>query len=148
VERRQFQTFLVRSLELLAREKAAVHARLCAALDGMVLAMRIDGEGVAVGFSPLPCVTSGARRNADVKVRSSRRAILDVIDGNVTLENAVLEDRIVLLGSVPALVRFHDGLRVYLNGAVRAPGFAGLLDEYVAAGRGRTARSSSAHGEN
>jgi hypothetical protein len=70
-------------------------------------------------------------------VISDRQAILDVVDGAVTLERAVLEDRIVLLGSVPDLVRFHDGLRIYLSGAVRAPGFAILLDEYVATGRER-----------
>jgi len=134
VARDQFQHFLERSLGLLAREKASVYARLCAMLDGMVLSIRIDEVPVVVTFTPEAAVTAADRSEAAVRVESDRRAIVDVIDGSTTLEQAVLDDRIVLLGSVPDLVRFHDGLRIYLNGAVRAPGFAVLLDDYLAEG--------------
>jgi hypothetical protein len=130
----QFHDFLERSLELLAREKRAVYSRMCAMLDAMVLSIRIDSAPVVVTFAPDCTVTRGDDPGAMVRVESDRRAILDVIDGNTTLEQAVLDDRILLLGSVPDLVRFHDGLRMYLSGAVRAPGFAVLLDEYLADG--------------
>ena len=130
----QFQDFLGRSLGLLAREKPSVYARLCTLLDGMVLSLRIDAASVLVTFKPGATVAGGDSSAAAVRVQCDRRAILDVIDGKSTLEQAVLDDRIELLGSVADLVRFHDGLRMYLNGAVRAPGFAVLLDDYLAEG--------------
>jgi hypothetical protein len=51
----------------------------------------------------------------------------------VSLLDAVLEERIVMLGSVPDICAFHDGLMAYLHGAVRCRSFPELLRRYRAA---------------
>jgi hypothetical protein len=80
-------------------------------------------------------VTAEARAPA-VECRTTRRAILDLVDARTTLMAAVVADRVWLRGSVEDLLAFHDGLMVYLGGAVRSPSFPWLLRQFRAAAPG------------
>ena len=131
-----FQKFLMRSLRLLEREKPAVFDRLCTMLAGKELDFEIDDASTVLRFTPAPRVEPAAHA-PHIRLRSDRRTILDVVDG-LSLEDAVTTDRIVLAGALDDLVLFHDALSTYLHGAIRAPSFSGLLNEYRAAGTRRT----------
>jgi hypothetical protein len=65
-----------------------------------------------------------------VVVRTGRATLLDLIDGRSSLTDAVLRDAVLLRGDRQDLVRFHDALWLYLQGAVRAPSMSELLRRY------------------
>ncbi len=63
-------------------------------------------------------------------METTRAVILDLVDARAGLVEAILDDRLGLRGALPELARFHDGLMLYLHGAMRAPSFPGLLRRY------------------
>ena len=118
---------LARSFTVLAREQPEAHARLCQQLGGLALELRVDGERFAAGFSAEGAWVQDVEGNEPVRVATRGGAILDLLDARLTLADAVLSDAVEVVGPVDILVRLHEGLGVYLHGAVRSPGFAGLL---------------------
>jgi hypothetical protein len=125
-----FATFLTHSMALLAAEKPAVAARLGALLCDREAVVQVDDERVGIVFpgGVFQLVADVAR--PFIELRSSRRTILDVVNGRLTLEDAVWGDHLWLRGHLDDLVRFHDALVLYLQGAVRCPSFPWLLDRY------------------
>ncbi len=125
-----FSGFLAHSMTLLAAEKPRVHARLCALLRDREASVTMDGVITGIAFP------GGAFRLVQtvdrpfIELRASRRTVLDVIDGRLTLEEAIWGSQLELRGGLDDLVRFHDALVVYLHGAVRCPSFPWLLDRY------------------
>lgn len=125
-----FATFLAHSMTLLAAEKPPVYARLCASLRGREARVTMDGERLGIAFP-----AGEFRLLADVdrpciELSSSRTTVVDVVDGRLTLEEAVWGEQLELRGRLDDLVRFHDALVLYLHGAVRCPSFPWLLDCY------------------
>jgi len=106
---------------------------MCRALGTREVLIEVDGEVTVV-----VCEGEGVRLAATavapaVECRTTRAAILDLVDARTTLAGAVMDDQVWLRGSVEDLVAFHDGLMAYLGGAVRSPGFPWLLREFRAA---------------
>jgi hypothetical protein len=128
VARESFRDFLVRSLGLLEVEKPRVHAALCRMLAGKELDFSIDRARVVLRFNPALEVDD-ASDAPHVRVTSDRAAILGVLDG-LSLEDAIVGERVSLQGALEDLVLFHDALLTYLHGAVRCPSFPKLLAEY------------------
>jgi hypothetical protein len=133
-----FASFLAESFALLRREADDVHGTLCRRLEGRTVAIRVDGEAVAVRFDAIRADVLGSHPSAEIEVSTTRAAILDVLAGDLNLLDAVLADRLVLRGAPAALLAFHDGLLLYVHGAVRAPSFPSLLRRF----RATSARSS------
>lgn len=125
-----FASFLTRSLELLARELPWVYTLLCAALSPREVSIEVDGEISAVFCSTTSLRVTQRPEAPVVECRTSRAAIVDLIDARLTLVQAVVEDRVWLRGDVDELLAFHDGLMIFLGGAVRSPSFPGLLREF------------------
>jgi len=112
---------------------------MCRTLAPRAVRIALDGEVVTVACTPeratlldasdAPDVLDAldAADAPDVEVRTSRAAIVALIDARSTLVESVLADRVELRGKLDDLVAFHDGLVVYLHGAVRAPSFPALL---------------------
>ena len=103
---------------------------MCRRLASRGVALRVDEEHVAVVFT-----RDEARIVADgdpcaVEVRTSRAAVLRVIDARDTLMSAVLADRLVLRGAPRDVLAFHEGLMAYVHGAVRARSFPELLRQF------------------
>jgi hypothetical protein len=125
-----FATFLEHSMTLLAAEKPLVYARLCAFLRDREARVTVDDERTGIAFP------AGAFRLCDdvehpfIELSSSRATVLAVVDGRLTLEEAVWGEHLELRGHLDDLVRFHDALVLYLHGAVRCPSFPWLLDRY------------------
>jgi hypothetical protein len=124
---RGFAAFLDASFAALRRELPDLHGELCAALAPREVALAVDRELVALRFERSHARLLPEPRRPAVEVHTSRAAILALVDAEETLLEAVLGDRLSLRGSPADLLTFHDGLMLYLHGAVRAPSFPGLL---------------------
>jgi hypothetical protein len=125
----------VRSFAALRAEVPSAHATMCARLAPRRLVLRVDDEAVGLRFAPAEATFVGASRNPAVELATSRRTILDMIDGRHTLLTAVLAELMWLRGRPADVLAFHDGLTIYLHGGVRAPSFRHLLAEFRGEGR-------------
>lgn len=136
-----FAGFLARSLASMRRELPWIFARLCARLCPRELRVEVDGEVIWIRCEPGDVrlmAAPGPATGPAVEARTSRQAILDLAGGRVTLLDALLEERLALRGSVGDVVAFHDGLLIYLHGAVRDPSFPDLLRRFQGAAAGGT----------
>lgn len=136
---RSFAGFVRRALEAIRAEVPWAHDALRGALSGRTTLLVVDGEPATVRATPghrsgaaqAPGIeVVAARVEPDVLCTTTSRAIVDLVGGRNTLLDAVLSDRVELLGEVSALVAFHDALSLFLHGAVRARAFEGLLQEF------------------
>ena len=129
-----FSEFLKRSLAVIARDVPRLHLRLAAHL-------RERPVRVAVELDVVDIISDGERlelRAADgpppaVRLRTDSAAILRLVDGERSLEDAVIFDEIELFGAPVDLVHFHESLVLYLQAAVRCPALVRLLREFRAA---------------
>jgi hypothetical protein len=103
---------------------------MCRRLDARRVDLRVDEERVAVVFARDEARIVGDAGPCTVEVRTSRTAVLRVIDARDTLMSAVLADRLVLRGAPGDVLAFHDGLMAYVHGAVRARSFPELLRQF------------------
>jgi hypothetical protein len=106
-------------------------------MSGWTTLLVVDGEPALVGARGATEIAVAPRREAaDVVCTTTTRTILDLLGGRETLLDAVLAGRLELTGGVDALLVWHDVLALFLQGAVRARAFEGLLGEF----RGRLGR--------
>ena len=129
---RSLCALLDESFTVLRREVPEAHRRMCAELSGDGVAIRVDDESVVVacnGFE-MRVRKGNARTGTIAEIRTSRQAILRVLDGKMTLADAVLTDAVRAQASLEALVRLNRGLAMYVHGAVRAPSFPELLERF------------------
>ena len=127
----RFRHFLRRSLEVLEDELPAGYADVASRLGRRAVKIEVDGErlclvgnGVELSLAPTPLHPAASARGTS----SALRAILE---GDQTLDAAILADAITLQGSLPQLAAFYETLHAYFNAAVRCPSFAKLLDDYL-----------------
>lgn len=128
-----FGAFLLRSFAVMREQAPHAYGTLCATLARRDVRLEVDGEVTVLRFTAHDATAITRDGRPAIDVRTSRDAILDLIDGRGTLLDAVLADRLLLRGDPDRLLEFHDGLVAYVHGAVRAPSFPGLLREYRAA---------------
>lgn len=129
---RRFAAFLAESFTVLEREMPPAYATLCATLAPREVLLGVDGEMVALAFARAGVRFLPAPRAPRIEVRTTKAAILRVLDADSTLLQAVLDDALFLRGCTDDLLDFHDGLMSYVHGAVRAPSFPSLLRAYRA----------------
>jgi len=126
----RFAEFLTESFSALHRELPDVHARMCRLLCPREVHLDVGGEGVSLRFDDDAAVFLEGPLCPAIHVRTSRAAILALVDARSTLIEAVMSDELSLVGTPVDLLRFHDGLMTYLHGAVRAPSFPDLLRRF------------------
>jgi hypothetical protein len=126
----RFRHFLRRSLEVLERELPAGYADVASRLGRRAVKIEVDGErlclvgnGVELSLAPTPL-------HPDASARGTSSALRAILQGEHTLDSAILADAITLQGSLPQLAAFYETLHAYFNAAVRCPSFAQLLDDY------------------
>lgn len=122
--------FIGASLATLREECPIAYGQLCALLAPREVLLLFEGEAVALAFAADAAELLPQPRNPAVQLRSTRQAILDVIDARLTLGEAVLEDAILLQGAVEDLALFYEGMLTYVRGAVRSPSFPALLAHF------------------
>jgi hypothetical protein len=130
--RSEFGDFLARSLAILERERPRHYAALCAAMRDRVALFRVDGPPVLVSFGEGRATVDPVITRAPVGIESalSKQTILDLLDGELSLEEAVLSDRFFVRAPVSELHVFFQALLHYLRGAVRCPSLPTLLAAY------------------
>lgn len=126
-------SLLRRSLDQLATEVPAGYRSLCDALGPHTIGVDVDGERFGLrGGTAAQVLPDGP---AQVRIATTRRGLLAVLDGELSLVAAVEADVVTVRGPLDHVVRAHDALVAYVHAAVRAPGPAGLLDALRAGAR-------------
>ncbi|TDL05889.1 SCP-2 sterol transfer family protein [Mycolicibacterium obuense] len=119
-------SLLRRSIGHLATEVPASHRALLDALGPLVVALDVDDEHFSLAGGDE--LTVGEETSAHVCIRTTRTTILDVIEANVGLADAIEQGAVDVRGDLDDVVRAHDTLLAFVHATVRDPGQAGLLD--------------------
>ena len=127
---RSFTSFLVESFATLRRELPDVYRALCWHFDRREVTITVADELVVLRFEAQQVRRVAHALHPAITVATSKDSILSLVNARVTLVDAVLSDQLQLRGSPDDLLTFHDGLMIYLHGAVRAPSFPRLLRAY------------------
>lgn len=129
----RISSLLRRSVDHLSDEVPDSYRRTVNTLGSLVVALDVDTEQFSLRGGDRLVVTDGEPVSADVRITTSRAAILDVLDADVPLPEAIDKGSVIVLGSMNDVVRVHDTLCAYVHAAVRAPTQAELLDTLRAA---------------
>lgn len=126
------RTFIRTSLQILRREHTGAFAAMIHALGRGRLYLKVDDEAVLLRFGRgTPQVWSARPRDRrPPAVLTSRRAILRLVDGGLTILDAVRHGDLEVLASPDDLLRLERSLSFYLRGAVRCPSFPELLQQF------------------
>jgi hypothetical protein len=119
-----------RSLSAIAAEAPQTHAALHEAVGPLHARFSTEGRARLFRATPAGFALDETTDAADVEIAFERAVVLDLAEARLTLEEALIADRLHAKGSVAAVTRLHDALMIYLEGLLRAPGAAALYDEY------------------
>jgi hypothetical protein len=130
-----FADFLRAALACIGHETPGIHRRLLDVLGTRTIAIEVDAEPftLAVVRGQWRCEPLGP---ADVEARSTLAHVHALLTGVDTLEDAVLEGRVHLRGTLDDLLVVDDALQLFTQAAVRAPGILGIRrrwDDHVRA---------------
>lgn len=125
---------LAESFEVLAREQPEAYARMCERLAGLSVLLEVEAERFVATFSSRRAWVAPPGGGEAARVATRRGTVLDVLDDRQSLTEAVLTDAVRVVGPLDTLLRLQEGLLVYVQGAVRSPGFAPLLRRLREAG--------------
>ena len=125
-----FFSFLRASLSVLAEEEHKAHSALVAALGPLRARLVADGAEASIWLDSSKWTIYRGPTDSDLEVTFDRRVILDLIDGRLTMHDAIDRERLKLRGSPEAIVSFYEALMIYLEGLMRAPGAGAILKDY------------------
>jgi hypothetical protein len=119
------------SLAILRDEQPSRYLRVCEAMANRQLCIRTRDETFVVAFDRAPhCASvlpfSSASSDAALALSFEPTLIRDLVTAATSLERALLDEQLVVVGALDDIVACHDGLMAYLHGATRAPSFRGL----------------------
>lgn len=104
----------------------SAHQAVAAAAGELGACLVANGDARVLRFAQgVPVLEAG--RAADVEVAFDNHVILDLIDGKLSLEEALFAGRLRIRGTPVAVERLHAALMLYLNGAVRVGACLALL---------------------
>jgi hypothetical protein len=125
-----FFSFLRTSLSRIAADEPDAHRALIDAMGSMRVRLVADGMARIVRFDFPDWTICAEVGEAILEVAFEREIILDLIDGRLTMEDAINQERLRMRGSVETIERFHGALMVYLEGLIRTPEAPALLESY------------------
>ena len=131
--RPDFFAFLGNSLQGLSAEEPEAHRSLARAMGDLRAQLTTDGKVCSLSLDSLAWTMYYDDIKVDIEVAFDRQIVLDLIDGLLSLEDAILQERLRMQGSVTAIERFYDALMIYLEGLMRVPGTRALLEAYRSA---------------
>ncbi len=115
-----YASLVAESFASIAVEAPAAHQALTLALGDQAIAIRLDHEQFGVAARPIPTITAPAEA-PDVAIEVSASTVRAVIDGDLSLADAVTNDHVRAVGSLDAIAQVHDALIAYVHGAIRSP---------------------------
>ena len=116
----------------LVAERPRELAKLCEILAGRTLAIAVEGERIAVSFYADRVVCARRAGPATVHLGMQRQLIADVIRARTSLASALVDGRLAVTGPIDEIALLHQGLMVYVHGAIRAPSFPALWQRFRA----------------
>ncbi|MEZ0357518.1 SCP2 sterol-binding domain-containing protein [Mycobacterium sp. SA01] len=126
----QVSSLFRRSIEHLEEDVPASYQMLVSELGPLVVELDVADDMFTVhAASDRLHVSDGPAQKARVRIRTSRTAILDLIDAKVGLDEAVEAGAVSVHGCLDDIQRAHDTLLAYIHGAVRAASVPALLSE-------------------
>ena len=109
------------ALAVLEEDQLAAYMGLLDLLAGLVVECRVDGVAFhVVGGRRLDVVAGAPPRAAQVHVTTTRQAIVALIDGEITVLQAVKAGQLDVMAETALLVRIGRAQRVFADGAARA----------------------------
>jgi hypothetical protein len=128
-----FFTFLRTSLSRIAAEEPDAHRALVGAMGNLRARLVADGVARTIRFDFPDWTIYAGESETDLEVAFDREIIMDLIDGRLTMEDAIYQERLRMRGSVETIERFHGALMIYLEGLIRTPEAPVLLESYRSA---------------
>lgn len=127
-----FHRHLVDALEALEREVPAHYQATVNALGDRRIGASIDGEDLLILRSGVRIQALDGASLAEVSVfaATAQTALVDLLDGEVSLLDLLFSERLHLSGAVPELLAVERALFHFLQGAVRAPSFPAILRSF------------------
>ncbi|HEY1971977.1 MAG TPA: SCP2 sterol-binding domain-containing protein [Pseudonocardia sp.] len=119
------------SLQHLEAEVPASYRHMVSVLGQLVVEVSVDGgnDGIftlCTDHARL-MVRDGARASAGTRISTTRAAILEVLDAEVSLAEAVESGRLEVRGSLDDVLQAHDTLIAYAHATARATSVPALL---------------------
>jgi len=127
---RDLQHFVEESLAVLEREAPTFFVSLCESVKDLHLSISSEGRPFALHFAANSIVTAAPSGADDVYLTTDRQAILALVDGELTVEDALRHDRLEVRGRPLAVACFFSGLLVYVRGGIRCPSFPRLISDF------------------
>lgn len=124
---------LERSFALLRERLPRGWARVGAALGSLSVTIELGPS------EPAPIVVRGgtdgprvvhersATATSEVHIAVTPATVLAVLDGELPLARAVVDDRLQIRGRLEHVAAVHEAIVAYVHGGVRCPGFPALL---------------------
>jgi hypothetical protein len=127
-----FFTFLRASLSHLETEVPEAHRTLAGVIGQLRARLVADGDAriIQFGYAGWTIAQDG---DTDLEVAFDRAIIIELVDGQLTLQDAIEQERLRLCGPIGSIERFHEALLIYLEGMIRAPTAPALLEDYLSA---------------
>lgn len=122
-------SLLRRSVEHLEGEVPDSYRLLAAKLGPLVVELDVDDEVFSLRGGNRLEVSDGTAETAGVRITTSRVTILDVLDANLALSEAVETGKVNVRGSLDDVERAYDSLHAYVHAAVRASSQPELLSD-------------------
>jgi hypothetical protein len=123
---RPLQALVAESFAILRREQAPRFAALLEQLSKRVVAIRSGAEEFAVDCTADDIRVVAGSPRADVSVAFEPRLISELISGQLSLHEALVSDRLLVVGPFDEVVRLNDALEMYVHAAVRSLSFPEL----------------------
>ena len=128
--RRDFFDFLSVSLDVIENEAPGSFHALAREVDGLLARLVADGDARIVCCDAARFAVVEDMSEPDIEVAFEREGILNLIDGKSTLEGAFYGEALRIRGDVEIVERFHEGLQLYLAGAIRSTSMPALLAQF------------------
>lgn len=124
-----YASLVAESFARIASEAPSAHVALAHAIGERSVRIRLDDETFGVASRPIPTVTAPAD-SPDVAIAVSARTVSAVIDGEMSLADAVTNDHVHAVGSLDAIAQIHDALLAYVHGSIRSPSVPELRQRF------------------
>jgi hypothetical protein len=136
MDQRDFFWFLGQSMDLLRREAQETYFLMSSKMGQLRAGIAVGSKQQVAYFDHGQFNLSNDLSRSDIEVVLTDMAVIDLIDARQSLDKALLNEVIFVKARLDVLEKFDSCLKIYLYGALRAPGMPKLLLEYrrIAAG--------------